>query len=157
MEKSEIRLEAIKALKDDKGVKAWLIPNELLFTESIENGDMFLTSYRIRNAYEILLNKLSVGEEVKEDKDILLVERFFEMMFYPPRNMSLTDIRSGRDPKVRMVKAYKEKRWTPNGRRDHEITLLLDDGKKVQIYPSEVITSFINIRDNIQELANSTI
>ena len=48
MEKSEIRLEAIKALKDDKGVKAWLIPNELLFTESMENGDMFLTSYRIR-------------------------------------------------------------------------------------------------------------
>ena len=98
MEKREAKIEALLALKNDKSVKAWIGPNHVLFKDSDENRDMFLTTYRIRNAYEELLLKLEVNEEVTEERDLLLIKRFFEMMFYPPRKMSISDWKNGRDP-----------------------------------------------------------
>jgi hypothetical protein len=155
MEKREATIEAILALKNDKSAKAWIGPNHILFKDSTENRDMFLTTYRIRNAYEELLNKLEVNDEVTEDKDMTLIKRFFDMMFYPPRKMSISDWKNGRDPIVKIVKAYKDTRWKGNRRRKHEITLLLDDGKKVQLNPGDILNRFFHIWGNFDSLINS--
>jgi len=155
MEKLEMTVEAIRALKEDKAVKAWIGPNHILFRESEEYRDMFLTTYRFRNAYEELLRKLAENEEVVDGRDLILVKRFFDMMFYPPRKMSKSDWKNGRDPIVRIVKAYKDKRWKGNRRRKHEISLLLDDGKTIQINPVDVINKFFHIWGNFDSLINS--
>ena len=155
MENLETTLTAIRALRNDKGVKAWLAPNQILFRESEKHSDMFLTTYRIRNAYEELLNKLEVGEEVKEERDLILIERFFAMTFYPPRKMSLSAWKEGRDPRVRIERAYKDTRLKGNRRRKHEITLLLDDGKTYQINPNDVLNKFLHIRENFVDLLGS--
>ena len=155
MENLETTLTAIRALRNDKGVKAWLAPNQSLFRESEKHSDMFLTTYRIRNAYEELLNKLEVGEEVKEERDLILIERFFAMTFYPPRKMSLSAWKEGRDPRVRIERAYKDTRLKGNRRRKHEITLLLDDGKTYQINPNDVLNKFLHIRENFVDLLGS--
>jgi hypothetical protein len=157
MENLETTLTAIRALRNDKGVKAWLAPNEILFRESETHGDMFLTTYRIRNAYEELLSKLREGDEVIDERDILLIQRFFDMTFYPPRKMSLSAWKEGRDPKVRIVRAYKDRRWKGNRRRQHEITLLLDDGKTYQINPNDVLNKFLHIRENFVSLLGSNL
>ena len=44
MEKREAKIEALLALKNDKSVKAWIGPNHVLFKDSDENRDMFLTT-----------------------------------------------------------------------------------------------------------------
>jgi len=155
MEKREATIEAILALKNDKAVKAWIGPNHVLFKDSGENRDMFLTTYRIRNAYEELLNKLEVGEEITEERDMTLIKRFFEMMFYPPRKMSISDWKNQRDPIVKIVKAYKDTRWKGNRRRKHEITLLLDDGKRIQLNPGDILNKFFHIWGNFDSLINS--
>lgn len=155
MEKLEMTIEAISALRNDKSAKAWIGPNHILFRESEENRDMFLTTYRIRNAYEELLAKLEINEEVTEERDLVLVKRFFDMMFYPPRKMSISDWKNGRDPIVKIVKAYKDTRWKGNRRRKHEITLILDDGKKLQIHPGDVLNKFFHIWGNFDSLINS--
>lgn len=155
MEKREATIEAILALKNDKAVKAWIGPNHVLFKDSGENRDMFLTTYRIRNAYEELLNKLEVGEEITEERDMTLIKRFFEMMFYPPRKMSIGDWKNQRDPIVKIVKAYKDTRWKGNRRRKHEITLLLDDGKRIQLNPGDILNKFFHIWGNFDSLINS--
>jgi len=157
MEKREATIEAILALKDDKSVKAWIGPNHILFRESKDNKDMFLTTYRIRNAYEELLLKLELNEEVTDERDLVLIKRFFDMMFYPPRKMSISDWKNGRDPIVKIVKAYKDTRWKGNRRRKSEITLLLDDGKRVQIYPGDVLNKFFHIWGNFDSLINSSL
>lgn len=143
------------ALKNDPRVKAWIAPNEILFSNSSENADLFLTTYRIRNAYELLLNKLNEGEEVKDDKDLTLIQRYFEMCFYPPMSMSLTDWKDGRDPSVKIVKAFKDRRWKGNRRRSHEITLRLSDGKKLQINPGNILSKFLYTKRMIGGLATS--
>lgn len=155
MEKRESTIEAILALKNDKAVKAWIGPNHVLFKDSTENQDMFLTTYRIRNAYEELLKKLEINEEISDERDMTLIKRFFEMMFYPPRKMSISDWKNGRDPIVKIVKAYKDTRWKGNRRRKHEITLLLDDGKKVQLNPGDILNKFFHIWGNFDSLINS--
>lgn len=155
VEKREATIEAVLALKNDKAVKAWIGPNHVLFGRSVDNRDMFLTTYRIRNAYEELLAKLEVNEEVTEERDLILIKRFFDMMFYPPRKMSISDWKNDRDPIVKIVKAYKDVRWKGNRRRKHEITLLLDDNKKVQINPGDVLNKFFHIWGNFDSLINS--
>jgi hypothetical protein len=155
MENLETTLTAIRALRNDKGVKAWLAPNQILFRESEKHSDMFLTTYRIRNAYEELLGKLELGEEVKDERDLILIERFFAMTFYPPRKMSLSAWKEGRDPQVRIERAYKDTRLKGNRRRKHEITLLLDDGKTYQINPNDVLNKFLHIRENFVNLLGS--
>ncbi len=155
MEKREAKIKELLALKNDKSVKAWIGPNHVLFKDSDENRDMFLTTYRIRNAYEELLLKLEINEEVTEERDLLLIRRFFEMMFYPPRKMSISDWKNGRDSIVKIVKSYKDVRWKGNRRRKHEITLLLDDGKKIQINPGDVLNKFFHIWGNFDSLINS--
>lgn len=150
-------LEIKNALANDPRVKAWIAPNEILFPNSGENSDLFLTTYRIRNAYELLLKKLDEGEEVMEDRDMLLVKRYFEMCFYPPMSMSLTHWKEGRDPSVKIVKAYKDRRWKGNRRRSHEITLRLSDGKKMQIDPGKILTKFLYTQRTIGDLAASSI
>jgi hypothetical protein len=155
MENLETTLTAIRALRNDKGVKAWLAPNQILFRESEKHSDMFLTTYRIRNAYEELLGKLELGEEVKDERDLILIERFFAMTFYPPRKMSLSAWKEGRDPQVRIERSYKDTRLKGNRRRKHEITLLLDDGKTYQINPNDVLNKFLHIRENFVNLLGS--
>lgn len=144
-----------KALTTDPSVKAWLGPNAPLFKNSEDNSDMFLTTYRIRNAYELLLNKLEEGEEVKEERDMILVQRLFDMDFYPPRKMSLSAWKEGKDPYVKIVRAYKAKRNRGNRRRSHEINLDLSDGKTYQINPSDIMNKFNHIKNHIDSLINS--
>jgi len=157
MENREAKIEALLALKNDKSVKAWIGPNHVLFKDSGDHRDMFLTTYRIRNAYEELLAKLEVNDQVTEERDIILIKRFFDMMFYPPRKMSISDWKNQRDPIVKIVKAYKDVRWKGNRRRKHEITLLLDDGKKLQINPGDVLNRFFHIWGNFDSLINSNL
>jgi hypothetical protein len=161
MEKTETankeKTELQRALKEDPSVKAWLGPNTPLFKNSKENSDMFLTVYRIRNAYEILLNKLEEGEEVKEEKDMILVQRLFDMDFYPPKKLSLSGWKEGKDPYVRIIKAYKAKRNKGNRRRSHEINLELNDGKIYQINPSDIMNKFGHIKRTIDFLVDSSL
>jgi hypothetical protein len=155
MENLEIQKKLSYALENDPKVKSWIAPNEVLFPNSGENSDLFLTTYRIRNAYEILLKKLQDGEEVKSEKDLVLVNRYFEMCFYPPMSMNLTSWKEGRNPSVKIVKAYKDKRWKGNRRRSHEITLRLSDGKKIQIDPGKIISKFLYTKRMINGLSES--
>jgi hypothetical protein len=157
MEKNQITSSLNYALKNDPGVKAWIAPNCPLFPQSSEHSDMFLTTYRIRNAYELLLNKLAEGEEVTEEKDLILIQRYFEMGFHPPMSLSLTAWKEGRDPSVRIVKAFKDRRWKGNRRRSHEITLKLNNGKKIQINPGKVISQYLYITRLMPGLAASSL
>ena len=150
-------LEIAQALGNDPKVKSWIAPNEVLFPNSGENSDLFLTTYRIRNAYEILLNSLGEREEVVNERDLLLVNRYFEMCFYPPMSMSLTAWKEGRDPSVKIVKAFKDRRWKGNRRRSHEITLELNDGKKIQIDPGKTISRFLHIKRSFSSLVESSL
>ena len=157
MENFKSITELANALKTDIRVKSWIAPNQPLFTNSGENSDMFLTTYRIRNSYELLLNKLDLYEDISEEKDMILVSRLFEMDFYPPRKMSLSDWKNGRDPVVKISKAYKDLRWKGNRRRRHEITLELDNGKKYQINPNNVLNKFLSIRESLPMLSGSSL
>lgn len=157
MENLKAIAELANALKNDIRVKSWIAPNQPLFVNSEENSDMFLTTYRIRNSYEILLNKLDLYEEITDEKDMILINRLFEMDFYPPRKMSLSDWKNGRDPIVRVTKAYKDLRWKGNRRRRYEITLELDNGKKHQINPNNVLNKFLSIRKSLPVLADSNL
>jgi hypothetical protein len=82
MENREAKIEALLALKNDKSVKSWIGPNHVLFKDSGDHRDMFLTTYRIRNAYEELLTKLEVNDEVTEDRDIVDEESQAWLMGY---------------------------------------------------------------------------
>lgn len=146
-----------QALQNDRGVKAWMTPNLPLFTKSQEFPEMFLTTYRIRNAYEELLDRLREGESVEEEKDMMLVQRWFEMMFYPMKKLSLSQWKDRVEPEILIVRAYKDTRWRKHGKRPHEITLELTDGKKVQINPNDVLSNFMYIRENINSLLESEI
>jgi hypothetical protein len=154
MEK-ELRLQ--KALSSDPSVKAWIGANAPLFRNSEKNADLFLTTYRIRNAYEILLNKLTEGEEVTEEKDMILVQRLFDMDFYPPKKLSLSAWKEGKDPHVKILRAYKARRNKGNRRRSHEINLELSDGKTYQINPSDIMNKFFHIKNTIDSLINSNL
>lgn len=157
MEKNQINCSLNYALQNDPCVKAWIAPNYPLFTQSSEHSDMFLTTYRMRNAYEILLNKLSEGEEVTEEKDLVLIQRYFDMCFHPPMSLSLTAWKEGRDPAVKITKAFKDRRWKGNRRRSHEITLKLNNGKKIQINPGKVISQYLYITRLMPGLAGSSL
>jgi hypothetical protein len=155
--KSRKKQEVEEALKNDPRVKAWIAPNLPLFEKSYENADMFLTTHRIRNAYEILLSNYEVKERITDERDMLLIQRFFDMSFYPPKSLSLTQWKNGSSPEVRIVEAFKESRWKPNHRRPYEITLILDNGKTFQIDPGEIIKRFFDIKENFEKLLNSTL
>jgi hypothetical protein len=71
--------------------------------------------------------------------------------------MSLKDWKSGRDPRVKIVKAFKDKRWQGNRRRKHEITLKLSDGQKMQINPGKIISQFMYTKNNLSSLADSSL
>lgn len=149
--------EIRNALITDERAKEWIIPNEILFEKSEEHRDMFLTTYRIRNSYEHLLDKLEEGEMVTDTKDMVLIQRLFDMDFYPVRRLSLTDFKNGRSTKVQILNAYKDKRWKGNRRRRFEITLELDNGKIYQINPNEILSKFLNIRRNFDSLISSSL
>lgn len=143
------------ALKNDPRVKSWIAPNYALFPNSSKNADLFLTTYRIRNAYELLLKKLEVGEEVTEERDMVLVQKYFDMSFYPQRSLSISQWKEGKDPIVRIAKAYKDRRWKGNRRRPHEITLVLSNRKKFQIDPGKIVSQFQYIQRTLPSLVNS--
>jgi hypothetical protein len=142
-------------IENEPRVKAWIQPNQILFPNSVANADMFYTIYRLRNSYEELLAKLEVGETVEDERDLILVNRLFEMDFYPLRRMSLKDWKNGKDPKVKIVRAYKDTKLKRNRRRSHEISLELDNGKIHQIDPNAVISKFLQIRSDFENLVNS--
>jgi hypothetical protein len=118
---------------------------------------MFLTTYRIRNAYEDLLNRLEMHQSVEEEDDKILVMRWFEMMFYPPKKLNLTQWKAGVDPTVRIVRAFKDTRWRASGKRPFEISLLLDDGATVQINPNDVLNKYMTIRRDFLALESSNL
>ena len=155
IEKLDKKLDAILALKDDKEVKPWLYPNEVLFIESTENRDMFLTTYRIRNSYEELLNKLELNEKVTDEKDLILIQRIFDMSFYQPKKLNLSEMKEGKDPVVKILSAYKDDRLKGNKNRKFEITLLLDDRKKYQINLNSIILKFLHVRETFDKLLKS--
>lgn len=145
------------ALQSDPRAKAWICANQPLFINSQENSDIFLTTYRIRNAYEDLLNRLRLNENVHEVKDMVLIQRLFEMSFYTPKSLSLTAWKEGKDDKVKIISAYKDERWKGNRRRPYEITLRLDNGKKFQINPNDILKRFFYIRRTLDSLVNSAL
>lgn len=151
--------EIRNAIQNDPTSKAWIQENRPLFANSDENSDMFLTTYRIRNAYEELLDRLEMGEYITDQRDMMLVQRLFDMDFYPPRKMNLRDWKDGRDPYVRIVTARKDRRWEGRGRnkRPFEITLELDNGKEYQINPNDIINKFLHIRNTYEQLESSTL
>ena len=157
MENLMIKPELIKALNNDTRAKAWIAPNLALFSNSERNQDMFLTTYRIRNSYEYLLDKLEVGDEITDEKDMVLIQRLFDMDFYPPRKMSLSDWKNGKDPKVSIKKAYKDRRWKGNRRRKFEVTLELDNGDIYQINPNDIMNKFLNITSSLPSLLQSNL
>jgi len=139
--------------------RKWLGPNYPLFPNSVENADMFLTFYRFRNAHEELLHKLEVGQEVTEKRDLALVTRLFDMAFYPLKHLSLTQHNLGQDPRARIVKAYKavnEKAKTRT-KRPFEITVELTNGKTFQLEINTIISRFMDIKDNFENLMNSSL
>jgi hypothetical protein len=146
-----------RALETDPSVKAWLGGNHPLFENSTEHADIFLTVHRIRNAYELLLNKLEIGEEVKDEKDMILLQRLFDMSFYPPRKMSLSSWKKGKDPYAKIVKAYKARRIRGHRKRMHEINLLLSDGKTFQVNPVDILNKWFHIKNNFEKLLNSSL
>lgn len=145
------------ALQNDPRRKAWIMKNQPLFINSREHSDMFLTTYRIRNAYEDLLDRHDLNEDITEERDRILIMRYFEMMFYPPRPMSVGQWKAGKDPVVRIVRAYKDTRWKKHGKRPYEVSLLLDDGNTVQINPNEVLNKYMTLRRDFLNLENSSL
>ncbi len=144
-----------QALVNDTKAKAWILPNAPLFENSLENSDMFLTIYRIRNAYEELLNSLNIEEVVTNERDMILVTRLFDMAFYTPRSLSLSQMKNGKDAEVKIIEAFKDRRWKPSGKRPFEITLKLDDGSFYQINPNEILGKFFSIKSKFDSLLNS--
>lgn len=157
METTQLKGSLQAALENDTRSKAWIAPNQPLFVNSGEYSHMFLTTYRIRNAYEDLLNRLETHDTVEDENDKILVMRWFEMMFYPPKKLNLTQWKAGVDPTVRIVRAFKDTRWRANGKRPFEISLLLDDGKTVQINPNDVINKYMTIRRDFHTLESSNL
>jgi hypothetical protein len=142
------------ALKNDPKRKSWIMENLPLFVNSEEHSDMFLTTYRIRNAYEDLLDKLELGEYIQDEKDKVLVKRYFDMMFVAPRKLNLTELKEHRDPRIKILRAKKDTRWEGRGRnrRPFEITLELDNGEEFQINPNDAINKFLHIRSTFDTL-----
>jgi len=159
----DMNAEEIQALlSSDTREKAWLGPNKIMFKNCQEHQDMFLTEYRMRNAYEILLRKLEVGDEVTEGRDLVLVKRYFDMMFYPAQHLSLSQwkalnegVEGVKDPTVTIVRAYKADRIKKNGKRPHEIELELSNGKTCQLSPGDIIYQYRTTRDSIEAIENS--
>jgi hypothetical protein len=98
-----------------------------------------------------------LNENVQEGKDMVLIERLFEMSFYPPKSLSLTAWKEGKDDKVRILNASKDRRWKGNRRRPYEITINLDNGKRYQINPNEILSRFFAIRRNLDTLTSSAL
>lgn len=157
MEATQVKESLRSALANDPSEKAWLGPNEALFIHSTEHADMFLTTYRIRNAYEQLLNRLELNEKVTNEKDLILVTRWFEMMFYPQRKLSLSAWKEGVDPEVRIINAYKDTRHKKHAKRPFEITLVLNDGNTLQINPNDVLNQYMIIRRDFYALEDSSL
>jgi hypothetical protein len=157
METTQLTGSLQAALENDTRSKAWIAPNQPLFANSGEYSHMFLTTYRIRNAYEDLLNRLETHGTVEDEEDKILVMRWFEMMFYPPKKLNLTQWKAGVDPTVRIVRAFKDRRWRANGKRPFEISLLLDDGKTVQINPNDVLNKYMTLRREFVALESSNL
>jgi hypothetical protein len=155
METAQLNKELSVALKNDTGRKTWIFKNRPLFLNSGEHADMFLTIYRIRNAYEDLLDRYDLGVEISDKRDLILITRYFEMMFYPPRKLNLSQRKNNVDPTVKIVRAYKDKRWKGNNKRPYEITLVLDDRAVVQLNPNEILNKYFHILDTVSELRNS--
>lgn len=155
METAQLNRELRVALENDPRRKAWIQANRPLFVNSGEHADMFLTTYRIRNAYEDLLDRHELGENIWDERDRILIMRYFEMMFYPPRRLSLSQWKNKVDPTVRIVRAYKDRRWKGNSKRPYEITLVLDDGAVVQLNPNEILNKYFHILNTVGELRNS--
>jgi len=145
------------ALENDPRRKAWIMPNRPLFLYSGEHADMFLTIYRFRNAYEDLLDRHELGENISGERDMILITRYFEMMFYPPRRLSLRQWKNNVDPTVRIVRAYKDRRWKGNNKRPYEITLVLDDRTVIQLNPNEILNKYFHILNTVGELRNSNL
>jgi hypothetical protein len=157
METAQLNRELRAALETDSKRKAWIMPNHPLFVNSEEHADMFLTTYRFRNAYEDVLDRHELGENIWDERDRILIMRYFEMMFYPPRRLSLTQWKNNVDPTVRIVRAYKDRRWKGNSKRPYEITLVLDDGAVVQLNPNEILNKYFHILNTVGELRNSNL
>jgi hypothetical protein len=157
METAQLNESLRSALENDPMEKAWLGPNVPLFVNSQEHADMFLTEYRFRNAYEQLLNRLEVGQEVTEERDLILVTRWFDMMFYPQKKLSLSAWKEGVDPVVRIAKAYKDNRNKKHAKRPYEIALELTNGDVIQINPADVLNQYFEIRQQYLNLENSTL
>jgi len=155
METAQLNRELRVALENDPRRKAWIMPNRPLFVNSGEHADMFLTVYRFRNAYEDLLDRHELGENIWDERDRILIMRCFEMMFYPPRRLNLSQWKNNVDPTVRIVRAYKDRRWKGNNKRPYEITLVLDDGAVVQLNPNEILNKYFHILNTVGELRNS--
>jgi hypothetical protein len=145
------------ALQNDPRAKAWICPNTPLFVNSHTHQDMFLTTYRFRNAYEDLLSRLEEGQFISDERDWTLIQRWFDMSFYPPKSLSLTAWSEGKDDRVRILRAYKDRRWKGNRRRPHEITLELDNGKTYQINPNKILGRYWTITQGFQALKDSAL
>jgi hypothetical protein len=155
METTSTNTELKRALENDPRRKAWIQANRPLFVNSGDHTDMFLTTYRFRNAYEDVLDRHALGEDITNERDRILITRYFEMMFYPLRSLSLRQWKNKVDPIVRIVRAYKDRRWKGNNKRPYEITLVLDDGATVQLNPNEILNRYFHILNTIGELSNS--
>lgn len=155
METLYLNSELREALETDPKRKAWIMTNQPLFVNSEEHADMFLTTYRFRNAYEDILDRHELNEDILDERDRILIMRYFEMMFYPPRSLSLTQWKNGGDPTVKIVRAYKDRRWKGNSKRPCEITLVLDDRAVVQLNPNEILSKYFHILNTLEELRNS--
>lgn len=137
--------------------RKWLGPNFPLFPNSEKYEDIFLTFYRFRNAHEELIHKLEENQEVTEDRDLALVNRLFEMSFYPLKHLSLAQHQEGQDPRVRMVRAYKAKNEKKSPKRPFEITVELSDGKTYQLQINYIISRFMDIKENFNSLMDSNL
>ena len=139
--------------------RKWLGPNYPLFTNSVDNADMFLTFYRFRNAHEELLHKLELGQEVTEERDLILVNRLFDMAFYPLKHLSLTQHNLGQNPRVGITKAFKavNENTRTRAKRPFEITVDLTNGKTFQLEINTIISRFMDIKENFENLMNSTL
>jgi hypothetical protein len=135
--------------------RKWIGPNFPLFPNSEKYDDVFLTFYRFRNAHEELIHKLEENQDVTEDRDLALVNRLFEMSFYPLKHLSLTQHQVGQDPRVRMVRAYKAKNEKSSPKRPFEISVELTNGKTVQLHINDIISRFMDIKENFTSLMDS--
>lgn len=132
--------------------------NYPLFPNSKENADMFLTYRRFRNAHEILLHKLEEGQDVTEERDMILVNRIFDMAFYPLKHLSFRQLKDEKNPRVHVVRAFKERnRKRSATKRPFEITVELSDGKEYQLDINKIISRFFDIRDNFNSIMDSSL